>query len=82
MAPDVHASVQPGEGGRMLMDPLEGEDGRLPWCPRGYPFKCPYDEVIQHVGRDDANLLDALDDFCLNCPQRLDYERHHRGFTV
>ena len=71
----------------MVMEPLEGENSRLPWCPRGYPFKCPFDEVIQFVGRDDANLLDAnlldaLDDFCLNCPQRLDYERHHRGFTV
>jgi hypothetical protein len=66
----------------MLSETLGGEEGSLPWCPRGYPFKCPFEEVIQFVGRDDANLLSALDDFCRNCPRRLDYERHHHGFTV
>lgn len=59
----------------------EGEGEQL-WCLRGYPFECLLWEVIHFVGMDDPDLLVALDEICRSCPERLEYERHNRGFTV
>jgi len=68
-------------GGWMLFL-TEIEENDLPWCLRGYPFKCTYEEAIQFIDVEDVNLLYALDKVCRNCPKRLEYEKHHIDFTI
>jgi len=58
------------------------EEEEAPWCFRGYPFQCPFEEALQFVEIDDPDTLFILDDVCSNCPLRLEYEKYHRDFIV
>ena len=60
----------------------EDEEEEQRWCLRGYPFKCPFEETRQFADIDDPDARSFLDEFCRDCPERLEYERHHRSFTV
>jgi len=67
--------------------------GVLLWCPRGYPFQCPFlkwledfnpyfEETLPFV--DDPDLLSLLDEIeiCSICLERLKYDRCHMSFAV
>lgn len=58
----------------MVIEPLEDEEEeRLPWCLRGYPFKCPFEEITQFIDVDNPDPISALNELCRNCPKRIEY---------